>query len=370
MTTIGNREEKTLVPDFERDIRESYILRHVPEVLDILLKDQTTGRNILWCTGDYANRGEGFGERDEIRSELISREADKVIVPRCCKSKEEQRRRVQQKGEVFTPAWICNAMNNLVDNSWFERKNAGFNMEETKGWKAICKPISFPKKLKKTWQDYVTEIRLEITCGEAPFLASRYDMAGLATDNGLIPVDERIGLLDRKLRVVTENCRDIATWIEWAKRAVQSILGYDWQGDNVFIARENVLWTVLETLHHVFNGATLSSAAIKEFAEIISWNIWQMDGLKFVIPCTCHATPIVQEKPQFQQGELFAVEQVASKKTPKQPLLEKPCPGCAKKNPIEGAHLHNGKYCLVKDWDTGEVYEFREHLLNHEKEVK
>ena len=356
----------TLIPDFERDIKEWYIRERVPEVLDVLLIDRTTGKNIMWGTKDYEARGAGFGEWDEIRSDLIANENDKVIVPRVCKSKDEQRRRVQEKGEVFTPAWVCNAMNNLVDNAWFERKNAGFNIEETKGWKAICKPISFPKKLKKTWQDYVMEIRLEITCGEAPFLASRYDMAGLATDNGLIPVDERIGLLDRKLRVVTENCRDIATWIEWAKKAVQSILGYDWQGDNVFIARENILWTVLETLHHAFNGAALPPAAIQEFVEIISWNIWQMDGLKFVIPCTCYATPIMQEKPQFQQGELFAVEQVASKKKPKQPLLEKPCPGCSKKNPVDGAHLHNGVYCKVMNWETCEPEFFHELVGNRE----
>jgi hypothetical protein len=240
---------------------------------------------------------------------LISNENGKVIVPRVCISKDEQRRRVQEKGEVFTPAWVCNAMNNLVDNAWFERKNAGFNKGKTKGWKATLKPISFPKNLKKTWQEYVSEVRLEITCGEAPYLVSRYDMAASADYKGLIPVDERIGLLDRKLRIVTENCRDIITWIDWAKKAVQSVLGYDWQGDNVFIARENVLWPVLETVHHEFNGATLSPKAIKEFAEIISWNIWQMDGLKFVIPCTCHSTPTVREAPKARQGDLFAVKE-------------------------------------------------------------
>jgi hypothetical protein len=300
---------KTLVPDFERDIKEWYIRERMPEVLDVLLIDRTTGKNIMWGTKDYESRGKGFGEWDEIKADLIANENDKVIVPRVCKSKDEQRRRVQEKGEVFTPAWVCNAMNNLVDNAWFERKNAGFNKEKAKGWKATLKPISFPKNLKKTWQEYVSEVRLEITCGEAPYLVSRYDMAASADYKGLIPVDERIGLLDRKLRIVTENCRDIITWVDWAKKAVQSVLGYDWQGDNVFIARENVLWTVLETVHHEFNGATLSPKAIKEFAEIISWNIWQMDGLKFVIPCTCHSTPIVREVPKVCQDDLFPVKE-------------------------------------------------------------
>jgi len=168
------------------------------------------------------------------------------------------------------------------------------------------------------------------------------------------------------LRIVTENCRDIITWIDWAKKAVQSVLGYDWQGDNVFIARENVLWTVLETVHHEFNGATLSPKAIKEFAEIISWNIWQMDGLKFVIPCTCHSTPIVREAPKARQDDLFAVKEEPAKRKVKQPPLEAPCPGCAKKNPIDGAHLHNGTYCQVMNWETGEPEFFHELVGNRE----
>ena len=43
--------------------------------------------------------------------------------------------------------------------------------------------------------------RLEISCGEAPYLVSRYDTVMGET----IPISQRIGLLDRKLRVVSEN---------------------------------------------------------------------------------------------------------------------------------------------------------------------
>ena len=42
---------KTLVPDFERDIKEWYIREWMPEVLDVLLMDRTTGKNIMWGTG-------------------------------------------------------------------------------------------------------------------------------------------------------------------------------------------------------------------------------------------------------------------------------------------------------------------------------
>ena len=30
------------------------------EVLAVLLKDRTTGRNLIWATDDYADRGKGF----------------------------------------------------------------------------------------------------------------------------------------------------------------------------------------------------------------------------------------------------------------------------------------------------------------------
>ena len=56
-------------------------------------------------------------------------------------------------------------------------------------------------------------MRLEITCGEAPFLASRYD----TTTGEVIPIPERIGILDRKLRIVTENAGTQPD--EWLKYA-------------------------------------------------------------------------------------------------------------------------------------------------------
>ena len=108
--------------------------------------------------------------------------------------------------EVFTPSWVCNAQNNLVDEAWFGRKDV-FNVEDTANhtWKANTDKIEYPKG--KTWKDYVRATRMEMTCGEAPYLVSRYD----ATTGESIPLQERIGLLDRKLRVISENVvRDIA----------------------------------------------------------------------------------------------------------------------------------------------------------------
>ena len=49
---------------FDRDILEWNIPE---EVLAVLLKDRSTGRNLIWATEDYAERGKGFDAGDETR---------------------------------------------------------------------------------------------------------------------------------------------------------------------------------------------------------------------------------------------------------------------------------------------------------------
>ena len=34
------------------------------EVLAVLMKDRSTGRNLIWATDDYVARGKGFGASD------------------------------------------------------------------------------------------------------------------------------------------------------------------------------------------------------------------------------------------------------------------------------------------------------------------
>ena len=63
-----------------------------------------------------------------------------------------------------------------------------------------------------TWQDYVRLTCLEITCGEAPYLVSRYDVA----TGESIPLEKRIGLLDRKLRLINDKIETKEEWMEWA----------------------------------------------------------------------------------------------------------------------------------------------------------
>ncbi len=87
-----------------------------------------------------------------------------------------------------------------MDEQWFGRKDV-FNIQKEMSWKATADKIAFPDDRQHTWQKYVDAQRLEISCGEAPYLVSRYDTVTGET----IPISQRIGLLDRKLRVVSEN---------------------------------------------------------------------------------------------------------------------------------------------------------------------
>ena len=50
---------------------------HVPEeVLAVLLKDRSTGRNLIWATDDYAARGKGFGVNGSAIRQLPTAEID------------------------------------------------------------------------------------------------------------------------------------------------------------------------------------------------------------------------------------------------------------------------------------------------------
>lgn len=305
-------------------------------LLAVLLKDQSVStkvrtHNILWATDDYQYKGEGFCYRDEILSSHIYAEDQDLIIPRVLKDKSEQNARSKDMAEVFTPSWLCNRMNNAADEQWFGRYGV-FNVEidaseSSLRWETIDSKISFPEG--KEWESYIKNTRLEITCGEAPFLVSRYD-----TTTGVeIAVGQRIGILDRKLRVVKENTESEEQWYEWAAEAYKSVYGYEWQGDSLWLARQALMISYLEYFEDKF-GKLPNQDRVLETAEIISWNLWQMDGLKYVVPGTCH------EVSALETGDLFAENQQ---------FTMVPCPGCESGDP----RLHNGIKCKIMDWSAG-----------------
>ena len=236
---------------------------------------------------------------------------------------------------MFTPAWLCNQQINLVDNQWFGRDNV-FNSTGDHQWCATAEKIPFPTESGLTWQDYIDDTRLEITCGEAPYLVSRYD----ATTGDHIPLAQRIGLLDRKMRIVRENTTTANEWLAWSQRAFESIYGFEYQGDSLLLARENLLLSYIDYYRERFSHMP-GLAPLRSIAHIISWNIWQMDGLKFVVPGSCN-----------QQGDGQICLFDFGGKQPFESFVK------------NDSLLHTGIYCLIKDWRTGEITKFVS-LINH-----
>jgi len=311
----------------EIDILENEILEKYPEVLDILLRDQTTQKNIIWATNNYEYLGKYYLESNPIKSKHITGINGNVIMPRVQKDEILQQSRVKNMAEVFTPSWICNVQNNLIDNAWFARKNV-FNKEisNEKKWKTNKEIIVFP--INKTWIDYIRDKRLEIACGEAPYITSRYD----TISGKFIEIEKRIGLLDRKLRVINENTTKADEWLKAAQKAYKNTYAYEWQGDSLVLARESMLLTFIENYKYKFDKEPLLKS-IQDIANIISWNVWQMDGLKGLVPYSCGEI-------KTKTVNLFGEEETDNSF----------CKGCLNNNIFE----HNGTYCLIKDWSDNE----------------
>ena len=315
----------------EVDILENDIRKQYPDVLDMLLKDHTTKKNIFWATENYQNLGKGFDYLSPILPELITGENGNVIMPRVEKDKILQQMRVRDMAEVYTPSWICNAQNNLIDNAWFGWENIFneevINTDGSQSWITNPQKISFPNG--KTWKHYIRDTRLEIACGEAPYLTSRYD----TTTGEPIPITNRIGIIDRKLRVINENVETSGKWLAAAQTAYKNTYAYEWQGDSLLLAREAMLYTFIDNYKFKFGKEPLLKS-IQYIAYIISWNVWQMDGLKGVVPDSCMdiTTTFIN---LFGENEHTI----------------KPCEGCKNEN----IRKHNGIYCNIKDWGIKDV---------------
>lgn len=310
----------------EIDVVEQTIQDMSPDLLKILLSDKTTKKFIRWGSDNYTDFGPEYAADQEIKPDLITGNKTAVIQPRVSKSEEEKSKRTRDKAEVFTPSWVCNEQNNLVDAAWFGRDGV-FTINGDKSWTAVLDPVVFPRD--KIWKDYVDARRMEISCGEAPYLVSRYD----TVSGQMIPVKDRIGLLDRKLRIVNENAEDDKEWLKWAIRAFQSCYGYDFQGDNVLLARENLLYTFIEYMDdHMGRKPTLQE--LKKVANVIAWNIWQMNGLTMTAPFSL-------AEPAYKQISIFDFFEIEGNGDVKEETGSEEIP------------------CKIYDWRSNESIEFR-----------
>ena len=258
------------------DLDEKTLYQEHPHILKILLKNQTTKKNIVWGTPSYSFLGKDFTSISPIKVKQIIAFPD-LIQPRVAKSQLEQKERTKSSAEVFTPTWLVDKQRNFVDREFQEL----------------------------SLQEFVDLRWLEITCGEAPYIVSRYD----TVTGEFLSVEKRVGFLDKKLQRISKEITDKEEWLNWVKRAYQSSYGYEYQGDSLLLARENLLMTFMDYYENQFQEE-VSATELRDIATIISYNLVQMDGLTGQIPGSREHVEqqlslfdeVVEEKVQKEKG--------------------------------------------------------------------
>ena len=228
------------------DISEEGIANNSGTLLTILLKDRTTNKNIVWASPSYEGMGKPFCADQPIKKNLIIGPYDSIIQPRIEKNKRNQELRTRKRGEVFTPPWLIDKQVSIV-------------LDE-------IGDISFESFIALRW--------LELACGEGPYIVTRYD----SITGDIIPVEKRVGFLDRKLQCIAAEVDSEREFIKWSKMAYESSYGYELQGDSLLLARENLLLSFCEHYDYKFRKLP-TMKVIKQIATIISYNIFQMNGL-------------------------------------------------------------------------------------------
>ncbi|WP_024412894.1 Eco57I restriction-modification methylase domain-containing protein [Streptococcus suis] len=243
------------------DISEETLARESSGLLRTLLKNRTTNKSIVWATHSYELLGKGFGAYDRITPTRVTGAYANLIQPRSEKSKYEQKDRTKVRAEVFTPTWLVKKQVDVVDQDFQD--------------------LDLEAYLNLKW--------LEITCGEAPYMVSRYDtVTGQALD-----LEERVGFLDRKLHRLSQQVHEEKAWFQGAVTAYQNAYGYEFQGDSLLLARENLFASFTDYYEAKF--AQEPSPSQKQIiAQIISYNVLQMDGLTYTSPYSQQAGNTVQ----------------------------------------------------------------------------
>lgn len=264
----ARQDKKVVIQLSSADISENTIREQMPDILDLLLIDRTTStpkhqRNIIWANENYIQYGRYYGVSYQIKPKLITGHMGYLIIPRALKSQYVQKERTKSKAEVFTPTWVVKKQNDIIDSNY----------------------------INDDLETYVKRKWLEITCGEAPYMASRYDME----TGKIISLEQRVGFIDRKLRRINAEINDKAEWQLMVKKAYQSSYGFEWSGDSLLLARENLLYTYRDYYFAKWSEEPIY-ILFKDIAEIISYNIFQMDGLKYIIPLSSSRKKVVKQQ--------------------------------------------------------------------------
>jgi hypothetical protein len=303
MEDLQVQEAQERIASHSSDVLENDIRTSMPRILETLLLDRTTStpntpRNIIWANDNYIKYdATAYAATAQIRPELITGNRGSLIMPRALKTMALQKERTKKQAEVFTPIWIVKKQNDAADE-----KYKGDELET-----------------------YTRRKWIEITCGEAPYMATRYDME----TGEIVPLAEREGFVDRKLARINNEATDKAEWQRLVELSYKASYGFEWNGDSLLLARENLLYTYRDYYFEKWNDEPIYGL-FEEIAKIISFNVFQMDGLKFTIPLTER-----REKVEYLQLSLFDTDK-----------------------PKDEWRIFPGKRVRIMNWDTNKMEYF------------
>lgn len=237
-------------------------------------------RNIVWATQDYEDLG--IHADQQITLDVLNANPS-LIAQRTTKARDAQAVRTKKRAEIFTPAWLVNFQNDVVDHAW-SAGHEPYDDAIPDASAGIVRPLrptlpAFDDVSGKAWENYVDRRVLEVACGEAPYLTSRYD----ATTGEPIALGGRVGFFDRKLAAIPISLGDEAATLNWALRALRATFGFELQGDSLLLARLNLLASFDEATSALL-GRSLVADDLTEAAHVIAQNVWQMDGLTLKSP--------------------------------------------------------------------------------------
>ena len=300
INSIEENKNRNIVSISSTDILENTIREQMPGILDILLIDRTTStskkkKNIIWANENYVKFGsKSYAATAQMLPELVTGRMGNIIKPRALKSKEMQKERTKSKAEVFTPTWIVKKQNDEIEKDYINDDLETY--------------------VKRTW--------LEITAGEAPYMATRYDVE----TGEIVPLTKRVGFVDRKLKRINAEVDDKAEWQRLVVEAYKSSYGFEWSGDSLLLARENLLYTYRDYYFQKWLEEP-TYGLFANIAKIISYNLFQMDGLKYIIPLTEKREKILEV-----QMSLFDYEE-----------------------PEEQWRIKSGKRVKIMNWETNKM---------------
>ncbi len=295
----GNNNSSLSILDSSTNLRKNDLL------LNILLKDYTTGKNIKWGTNSYISHGYAFQDNQEIKINLITGWYSGFIRQRVNKNVDIQLERQRNRAEVFTPSWVIKLQVNAAIEDMAE--------------------LSLIEFIQTKW--------LEITCGEAPYMVNRYDME----TGEVIPLKDRSGFIDIKFKKLNKKIELEEEWLKLAVEIYKSSYGYEYQGDSLLLARENLILTFIDNYFYMF-GAFPKEKTLLEITKIISLNVFQMDGLTYEVPYSDGGAE------EFGTQLSLFEEVVEEKAVPK--LAE------------------------IKDWSKNKLIDFKELLGRNDVEMK